>query len=60
MEVGSIPNEGHVQSHPEILAHHRGDISFQTRAAKVGSKPVGTRVIVRLPHIEEKTSGNQS
>lgn len=44
----------------EILVHHGGDISFQTRDAKTGSKPVGTRVIVRLPRIEEKNSENKS
>ena len=44
----------------EILVHHGGDISFESREVSAGVTAAGTRVTVKLPRIEEKASESQS
>ena len=40
----------------EILVHHRGDIEFELRNGAEGNLQPGTRVVVKLPRTEERSS----
>ncbi len=40
----------------EILVHHRGDIEFELRNGAEGHSQPGTRVVVKLPRTEERSS----
>jgi signal transduction histidine kinase len=37
----------------EILVHHRGTVTFTIRRNPANQEPIGTRVIVQLPRLEE-------
>ena len=40
----------------EILVHHQGDIEFELRNGAEGHSQPGTRVVVKLPRTEERSS----